>query len=170
MLPEAQLTHFTTGRLRLKIRTKRGDEAYFASLRERLAQLPLVRDVEINPVTGSVLISHGLEVTPEAAAPMAEYAERSGLFRLSIPAVGRSPVARTITDTFTSVDRRIQGFTNGDFDLPTVTTLGLAGFGLFQIGKGNVVAPAWYVVFWYAMNIFMKAQPAPQAVNTSREV
>jgi hypothetical protein len=151
------------GRLRLKIRSMKGDTVYFASLRDRLAQFPLVHRVDVNPMTGSILIGHGLEVTPEAAAAVADYAAQSGLFRLSIPAVGHAPVARTITETFTSVDRRIRGFTTGDLDLPTVTTLGLVGFGLFQIGKGNVVAPAWYVVFWYAMNIFMKAQPAPQA-------
>jgi hypothetical protein len=163
VLPEAQLTHFTRGRLRLKIRSRKGDAAYFASLRDRLTQFPLVHQVDVNPLTGSILISHGLEVTPETAAAIADYTERSGLFRLSTARVGHSPVARTITETFTTVDNRIRGFTNGDFDLPTAATLGLAGFGLFQIGKGNVVAPAWYVVFWYATNIFMKAQPAPQA-------
>jgi hypothetical protein len=52
-------------------------------------------------------------------------------------------------------------------DLSTSASLGLLGVGLFQLGKGNVVAPAWHVAFWYALNTFLQGRTGQQQASTS---
>jgi hypothetical protein len=53
--------HRTTGRIRIQVPQRRHDRAYFAALAARLAQLPAVDAVEVNPLTASTLVRHAAD-------------------------------------------------------------------------------------------------------------
>ena len=53
MAPLARLAHSLPGRKRVKIDEKRGDAAYFATLKKELTEWHSVVAVEINPLTGN---------------------------------------------------------------------------------------------------------------------
>jgi hypothetical protein len=68
-------------------------------------------------------------------------------------------VHQGITSAYRNLDELVKSLSNGSTNAGGLDFLGLIAFGAIQIGKGNFAAPAWYTVFWYAMNIFLKSQP-----------
>ncbi len=159
MLPDARLSHATSGRLRIKVPSKKGDGAYFHSLKERLTQCGGVEGLSVNPVTGSVLVLHAAGVDA-----IREYAEAQGLFRLSgnspLPVSGAAtPLSQRVALNYESFDRRLRSMTGGEIDIPGMAFVVLLGLGIYQIGRGNFAAPAWYTAWWYALNIFLKGLP-----------
>jgi hypothetical protein len=120
--------------------------------------VPGVRKIEVNPLTASVLVFHDFDLNTIDVKAIAEYTEWSGLFKVAPPGSSTCSASDNIARSFREVDRKIKAFTEGAIDIPTLTSLGLVGAGLFQIGKGNLAAPAWHVAFWYALNIFLQSQ------------
>ncbi len=124
----AALTHDVPGRVRYRIAGRRGDREFYARIGAELLQCEMVQTVEINPMTGSVLVMHTAE--PEA---ITRYAEQHGLFRL-----GGEPLAPS-----------------ADIAPPDLRSLLpplLIGLGLYQIAQGNILAPA-ASFFWYAFSL-----------------
>lgn len=124
----ASLTHEVPGRLRYRIAARRGDREFYARIGAELLKCEMVQTVEINPMTGSVLVIHTTE--PEA---ITRYAEQHGLFRL-----GGEPSAPS-TDI-------------APLDLRSLLPPLLIGLGLYQLAQGNVLAPA-ATFFWYAFSL-----------------
>lgn len=55
-IPDAFLSHRISGRVRLKIPSRKGDFHYFESLKEQLSGCRGIKTVDVNPMTGSILI------------------------------------------------------------------------------------------------------------------
>jgi len=153
MLPDAYLSHQTSERLRLKIPSKKGDIAYFSSLRNEFSKNQGIKGVEVNPLTGSVLFIHNANKDS-----ITQHAEAKSLFRL-VEKVEESSLSSSISGAFKDLNKQVNSFTDGEIDIPGIAFLGLLAIGIFQISRGNFTAPAWYTAFWYALNIFLKAQP-----------
>jgi len=162
MLPEAFITHFISGRVRIKVPSKKGDDAFFLSMKERFSNFPGVRAIEINPMTGSLLILHSFDPESLDVKEIKAYVELNSLFRLEGGAPGwKGPslnIRKRFGDSFKDLNEKMKSITSDEIDLPTLAFLILLGVGVYQISAGNFAAPAWYVAFWYAMNIFMQAE------------
>ena len=61
MIHHAHVRHHLPGRLRLKVPAAKGDPAWFQHLQRTLLGLPGLTQVEINPITGSVLLHYDAE-------------------------------------------------------------------------------------------------------------
>jgi hypothetical protein len=162
-LPEAYAVHQSPGRMRLRIPERKRDAAFFLAVGERLAGLEGIEQLRVNPMTGGVLIAHSLP--PEA---ISRFAEENGLFSLeanSQPAprpTARGGPRRSLTAIgrlFSRYDGRLRRLTGDQLDIPSLAVLGLGLAGLVQLVRGNVAGLSWYTAFWYALNIFLKAQP-----------
>jgi Heavy metal associated domain 2 len=81
MLPEAAISHSAHGRTRFRLVSKRRQDPFFAQVAERLRRMDGVRQVEVNPTTGSVLVHHEL--------PLEELVQRA--HRETLFAVDNSP-------------------------------------------------------------------------------
>jgi hypothetical protein len=152
MIPDAVVSHISPGRMRIKIASKKGDAAYFSLLKEFFSKCNGIERLEVNPLTGSVLFLHNLDVKA-----IAEYALKNNIFIFNEAVTRRTVLHRSLSEVFAGINSRIERFTGGDMDLSGTALLALLGLGVFQIGRGNFAAPAWYVAFWYAYNIFMKS-------------
>ncbi len=148
---EAGLTHLVAGRLRVKLPARRRDAAFFADLSRRLAQCDGVREVHVNPLTGSVLVLHA--TTPEA---IAAYATEHGLFSLQLDPVSSDKTffARAyalVSDRPARPTRRAGGVPEEERERIRASRLSatLAGLGTLQTVRGQVMAPA-ITLFWYA--------------------
>ncbi|MEK6672547.1 MAG: HMA2 domain-containing protein [Nitrospirota bacterium] len=146
------MSHSIAGRLRVRIPAKKGDSPYFASLKDQLIKKGGVEQVEANPMTGSVLIIHKLNINS-----ISNYAESHNLFKLMTQKPEATPLSQKVTGAFKGMDKHVKGFTGGELDIPGMAFIVLIGLGLSQISRGNFAAPAWYTAFWYAFNIFLKA-------------
>lgn len=151
-LPDALLSHKVSGRIRLKIPSKKGDSQYFESLKEQLYGFSGIKIVEINPMLGSVLIIHTSDVER-----IAEHAQKNSLFSLRSFKPNLTNLHYRVSEAFKDINKKIKGITGGDIDIAGLVFLSLLGLGIYQIMRGNFAAPAWYTAFWYAFDIFLKS-------------
>jgi len=124
---KAFVEHELPGRLRLRIPSRRGDRPFFEATGKRVAELPGVRSVRANPLTGGLLIEHGSSRDAIAAS-----ARDHGLFDLS--AFGAVPVRREA-----ATPRAPSTALPAPLSLAAV---GLAGAGLYQLARGRVLGSA----------------------------
>jgi hypothetical protein len=153
MLPQAIVSHRTAERLRIKIPSRKGDGAYFSAVKHSLDRDLKYRLVQVNAMTGSVLIvDSGVDLES-----LADRASRGGLFTLEHRLAPVQPLGRTVFAPLLELNRKISGFTEGAVDFPGLVFLALCGFGIYEILRGNIRPPPWYTAFWYAFGIFTKS-------------
>lgn len=149
--PSAYLVHRTGERIRIRIPSKKGDSAYFASIQERLRQYEHVSKTVINPFTGSVLIYY----TGDFSA-IAEQMKKDKVFTLAKNRNNPGSLMDTTVNTYRNVDLRVRKLTNGELNLPEATCLALVGSGVYSMARRGFTAPSWHTAFWYALWIFLK--------------
>jgi hypothetical protein len=150
-IPEAHVSHRTSNRLRIKIPSQRGDDSYFASLQESLADY--ADGIETNAVTASVLFrGEGIDQTS-----IAEQAESDGLFKVQSGALNPPSLPLAVASPIEEFSSQVGRFTRGWVDLPGLAFLLLLGVGLHQIRRGNIGLPPWYTAFWYAFGVYSKS-------------
>ncbi len=164
MIPEAHISHRTSGRLRLKVTSKREHTGYLKSLPDKFSGAPGINELEINPSTGSVLIKHAGD-----SDEIIDFVRKRGIFKIKFNSVRPPSVHQGVTSAYRDVDGLVQSLSNGSTNAGGLAFLGLVIFGIMQIGKGNFAAPAWYTVFWYALNVFLKSQPGEPGADLDAE-
>jgi hypothetical protein len=149
-LPEARIVHATPTRVRLKVPSRRHDAAFFQMVEQRLRGWQNVEEVEVNPVTASILVHFS-----DPAALLREAISGNDLFRLVAPpdADGPDPpLMARIEDAVATTDGTLRSWTGGALDLRTVLFAALFAGGLQQLVRGNIAAPA-ATLLWYAATV-----------------
>lgn len=155
MTPAAVIAHSSTGRLRIRIPSQKGNLAALKSEGDTLAACPGVISIEVNPGTGSILLLH--QTTAQA---IAEFARSRNVLSFEAPAakVPSAEIRRNIGDTFKSVDRTIQDLTSGDMDLSGLAMAALVVAGTAQLLSGNAAAIPWFAAYWYAYHLYSRTK------------
>jgi hypothetical protein len=156
MIPEAVIVHSSTGRLRIKIPSQRGNLQALKSCGDVLAACSGVLSIEVNPVTGSVLLIHQTTVDE-----IAGYARSQTLFTLEGKKVTKEPsgsLRKDLGSAFSSFDRQIQKLTDGELDLNGFATAALIVAGTAQLVTGNGVAIPWFAAYWYAFHLYTRSK------------
>ncbi len=153
MNTEALVVHKMAGRIRIRVPSKRGDVAYFTTVKEALSACVGVEGVEVAPLTAGVLVRcHG------PTEGVIEWAQSQGLFAVrEEQSIKVTAFHDAVADRFGALNDRIRAVTGEGFDLPGLAFLALMGAGIYQIARGNFAAPAWYTAFWYALGLFGKS-------------
>ncbi|HHT9145702.1 MAG: hypothetical protein Q7J76_03985 [Candidatus Brocadiaceae bacterium] len=147
MTPHAYLSHRSFRRLRVKVPSKRGDKLYFTQLNEGFRKCKGIETLEVNPITGSILLIHSIDLES-----ISQYAEGNNLFILKTNSP--MPLFNGISAKFNKFDDRVKRITGNGLDITGITVLTLFGLGISQISRGNFRAIPWDAAFWYALNIF----------------
>ena len=152
MLPDAYITHATRGRVRIKIPDRKGDLAYFSSLKESLAglsELPGIQRVAANPLTGSILVTHTLDPQALDLEIVAQYSEFNHLFRLRVSPPDQTSVSGRLEQSLREINGKVGSLTVGGIDTGMLAILGLLGVAIVQLKRGDIMIPAisalWYV-------------------------
>lgn len=159
-MPQAYVVHRTRERCRLRIREKRNDEAYFEELRGRLAENINGVYVHVNPITGSVLVSHGHMTFSELEGRLAE----TSMFELVDGPRPETPALESLFSGISRIDHAITEGSGGAADLRTFMFIGMMALAMQQLLRGNVMVPAM-TLLWNAMNLAGRTTPWPE--NTS---
>ncbi len=150
-LPEAQIAHRMTDRVRFRIPDRKGDADYFAGAAKRLAEAFQPERLEANPGTGSLLIVDS-ELDIDAVV---SFARSEDLFRFET--VQPAPLVRNATAPIRELSAMLKESTLGRLDLPTLLFFVLIGVGTVQLLRNGLRSPPWYTAFWYAMGIYLKS-------------
>jgi hypothetical protein len=155
--------------LRIRFPSQRGNQEYFADLQKALSGYEGAEAVEVNGLTGSLLlVGDELDLRSVLA-----FGEENSLF--TVEKAADKPRQRPehlpgkIVKPLQGLHHAMGQFTGGNLDLSGLVFLLLLGTGAYQIARGNFGAPPWYTAFWYAFGVFTKQlveeaerdQPAP---------
>lgn len=151
------------GRLRVRAdRSLRSPDSMHA-LEELLCGLKGVREVQVNPTTGSFLVFYDPKSLNIAELYLAAQAANlnivvPGMGPEAGPEGGVSEVAQAITTRFGQVDRAVAGFTGGKLDAKTLAPLALSAVAVRQLVTqgARLSAIPWYVLLWYSFEMFTK--------------
>jgi hypothetical protein len=144
------------------------DSDYFSRLKEYLSPLPGVEKVEANPLTGSVLVLHTIDLkSAEDLKPVSDYSEMSGLFKIVVPETSSVSLAQGVADAFAGLDQKVKGVTAGTVDISTLAFFALVGVSIMQLSEGVVAVPA-ITGLWYAASI-LKHQVSKEKKETAKE-
>ncbi len=151
-LPDAGITHTISGRLRLKIPSKKGDNSYFESLEQKLSGCDGVQRVKANAVTAGVLLLHDADIKS-----ISKFAEENRLFMVKSLGSERTLLVDRIRNSFEDLNRRTKNLTGGELDVASTVFVSLVSLSIYQIARGNFFAPAWYTSLWYAVNMVFRS-------------
>ncbi len=148
--PIARIVHQTADRLRLRITTRRGDPTYFDRLETVLTEKLEGHAVRCAPETAGLLIT----APAVDMEKLAEAAAEAGLFELSGAPIS---LAEAMSSPVRRASNAMGTLTGNAVDLPGAIFLGLLGYGVVALARGNLRMPPWYTAFWYAFGIFTKS-------------
>lgn len=151
-LPEARITHTISGRLRIKIPSKKGNNSYFESLEQKLSGCNGVQGVKTNAVTAGVLLLHDADIKG-----ISKFAEENRLFMVKSLGSERTLLVDRIRNSFEDLNRRTKNLTGGELDVASAVFVSLVSLSIYQIARGNFFAPAWYTSLWYAVNMVFRS-------------
>ncbi len=170
-----RVVHAIPGRIRLKVAQVRENPALASEIQTRLAAVHGIRQVEVNPLTSSVLVLYDAQNTasPDALAALAE--PLTALFPgfdLKDSAAwqpsstnGASPVpslAGGISSFFGALNSGVNQVTGGNADLKILLPLALFLFGVRGLlVSEKLTSPTWYDLFWFSLGTFFMLNPRP---------
>jgi hypothetical protein len=157
-VPFAFVSHKTGSRLRLKIPSRKNDNAFFSSVAEKLSTIEGIDAVETCSLTAGVLLLHSSDPDLLVDRVMAAAGLRRGRY-----AGTRTNLHRRIEETFTGIDLAVREATANELDTGGAAFLALLCAGIYQIWRGNLAAIPWYTAGWYAFNLFLKSNIEKQS-------
>src|SRR5579884_1454702 len=93
----AEVVHHTRGRIRVKVHGGKGNHRLLHEIKRSLAPKPGVRQVDVNPTTGSVIVHYDDGAHPDFHRALTEHGRDTGLFALQPPEISEvDRIAETI--------------------------------------------------------------------------
>ena len=138
MLPTAYIAHQVRGRIRLQIREKRKDIAYFEALRSNLDSLDDIDEVRVNSTTGSIVLLHSLQGNDLVVDRLL----RLELFEITACEPPATPAFVPLRAGLSSIEQTLRSGSAGGVDFRTLAYIGAIGLSLHQITRGNILGPA----------------------------
>jgi hypothetical protein len=156
-----ELLHAIPGRLRLRVPEIKGSPARAREVEQQVAGLKMmVRRVEANPVTGSILLVYD----PDDSAAIAElgrlFLPELELGTLADPPAPVSDVETVTPSVVEEVVRNLRSMnaflrmTSGGLDLRVLLPATLVLLGIKALVTDRERTPAWYNYFWFAFGTF----------------
>jgi hypothetical protein len=155
-----ELLHAIPGRIRLRVHEVKGSPARAHEVEQQVAGLKLVRRVEVNPVTGSVLVVYDHEDS-------ASIAELGRLFLPGLELATMTTPPDPVPDVDAVTPSVVEGVmhharainanlrtTTGGLDLRVLVPATFVLLGIKTLVTERKRTPAWYNYFWFAFGTF----------------
>lgn len=187
MRHHAYVVHHVRGRMRLRLPRAKGDAAALNEIREFVCSIPGVSKVEVNPVTGSVLVQYDHTTQPEFQDELQRRGESEELLSLVMPEVAaaetvakvveddatllaqHSRAARAIVQLFDRFDLRIRRATNNAVGLQVLLLFGVATYSVIKSIREKSASPGWLILLLFALDTFIRRhEPRPGAMPGGR--
>ena len=158
-----EVLHAIPGRARVRIDSLKRNPAVARRLSERLVNLPGMRRVEANVLTGTVLLVYDRDDTrwldefPHAAGtrPLDIGDVRPELEAATAPGGNGAQPGTQVTAFFGALNQRVSNATGG-YDLAVLVPAMLVLLGLRGLVVGdNLRTPTWYDLLWFGFGTFV---------------
>lgn len=156
----------------MKVAAGKGNEELLETIRQSIVPIPGVREVAVNPTTGSVVVHYDEEHHPTMHAKVEHHSKKhlkvcrapevsevdkvaEGIEREAEFLAEHSHVARAVVDFCRTVDDGVKRVTNNAVDLKVVLPLGLAVVTFLEIGA-TAATPVWLTLGLFSLNHFVE--------------
>lgn len=181
----ARVVHHIKGRIRVKLPAAKGDGNALRQIQESISPMPGVREVQVNPATGGILVIYDSDHYDDFHKHLTEHGEAVGLFALQSPELSEvdeitktihreaeflashSKAARTFVDLCKQLNSAVKRATGNAVDLNVLIPLGLAVYSVLEL-EAEMSTPMWVTLGIFSFNSFVmlhSEQPA-QPVQT----
>jgi len=169
----AHVAHHLPGRLRIRVPSAKGNPAALEAIRQSLANVAGVKDVQVNETIGSVTVHYdpryhaGFEkqlasedsqqdvVSVECVPKLEDLSEIDGMIMHEAEFLAQhSDFARTIFDFLNALDRGVKRATNNAIDFKVVAPLALAAAAFMELGI-SASTPVWLTFGLFSFNHFI---------------
>jgi hypothetical protein len=171
--------HHIPGRMRLRLPFLKGFSASPDQLKELILPLPGIKQVELNPITGSALISYDAEQYDTFLDQLAEYVKNAwGLTLTASDATldnnhGRnghnyrrngherqeSDAARLLINSFKRLNAEVREMSENGADLKVILPVSLAACALLKMGS-TATTPLWVTLGLFSFTSFVSLHPS----------
>ena len=181
---QAHIAHHVPGRLRFRIPDAKGNPERLEQARTALAILEGVRSVDVNPLTGSVVIEYDPEDYEDFQHEVCQHCIQENICNMHAqvppalaqpvpPKLGkiddtldkvesearflasRSTTAKAIVDFLRECDIKVKQVTNNAVDLKVLVPLGLAAYSIV-IMELTAATPMWATLGLFSFNHFLE--------------
>jgi len=149
--PAAKVVHRTSTRTRLRTRGMKGNAEYFTQVQTALRAMEGVRNVQVNPLTESILIEHAGPIDP-----LLREAEARGYLQLETGEDKRPQYLERLGKALRESDENLERATTGKLNLDTLAFFGLLAGGVYQVANGHGL-PAGVTLLRYAVELVTSA-------------
>jgi Heavy metal associated domain 2 len=170
---DIQVVHAIPGRIRLKVAQVRKNPVLASEIQTRLATIHGIRQVEVNPLTGSILMLYEAQ---DAAAPDSLRTLAESLATLfpgfdlnnfaakqpsSTNGANSAPsLAGGVASFFGALNSEVKQVTGGNADLRILLPLALFLFGVGGVLMSEKLPlPTWYDLLWFSLGTFFMLNP-----------
>jgi hypothetical protein len=150
MNPLAYIAHEIPGRARIRVPSKQGNTEYFDTIHKSLLSYPMIEDIRVNPVAGSIVINH----CDHSLEALKQFALENSLFILEDMEYKPEVLLQRASSGLESFDSTIKNLTSGELDLRSVFFILLIGVGIRQLLIGHTVGPA-STLLWQALGLVL---------------
>jgi hypothetical protein len=143
--------HLLPGRVRFRVPCLCGDDQAGEHLRATLGRVASVQHLDVDPVTGSVLIRYDAEAINAAllVAAIIKILNLEG----ELDKVPASRMQREVRHVSKALNRALYDQTHGLLDMKTAVFLSLAALGTAKLWQQRSLAlPAGFTLLWWAGN------------------
>ncbi|MBL6614183.1 MAG: hypothetical protein ISP45_09245 [Reyranella sp.] len=174
-MAKLKIVHQVPGRIRMKIPSAKGNPEQLQAYKEVLSLIPGVEDIELNPVTGSVVLKYDPD-RHDFHADFTGHVDRHNAEPRrprpptnEIDAVAQkiqqeaeylaehSRTARVVVDFCREADREIKIATDNVLDLKMLLAVAVVGFTIFEVGAA-AATPVWVTLALFGLNHFIEMQ------------
>jgi hypothetical protein len=174
MAAKAHIAHHIPGRLRLRIPAARDNPRLLRDIKEFVAPIAGVRQVDTNPRTGSVLVHYDPRQLRRAAEDLAQRPGAEDLFSLALPEVEdseqlaleilrhaeffsqHSETAHSIVRALRRFNQQVRHATDNAVDLKVLLPMLVATYTvLFEVRK-RAPSPRWLTLLVFAFDSFVR--------------
>jgi hypothetical protein len=155
----AHICHAVPGRIGFRIPNKRRDTAYFCRLHEKFSSVQCIEQVNVNPLTGSLLLQYSGDLQR-----IMEQIKQSRLFEVASKApINEGSLAEHASASLQALNEQIRARSAGGLDFWSLVFLTLIGMTAVRLAKGNIMVPAT-TLLWYALATLLISRQGVSAV------
>jgi Heavy metal associated domain 2 len=163
----ARIAHHTSGRIRLNLAAGKHNQRLLDEIRLLLKPRMGVKDVSVNPATGSIVIEYDSSKWENPKAQVQEAADTSGIFEIAAEPeevkvlkegaellAEHSDLARSVVNFVKDLNSTVKKATNNSVDLNVLIPLAAAIYSFLEV-ESEAPTPLWLTLGIFSFHSFV---------------
>jgi hypothetical protein len=166
MNQKATIGHHIPGRLRMRVAHARNNPKLLDGIAKSLKSLSGVRDIDVSPATGSLLLHYNKNLYADFGKSLADAGEDSELFSLTQTVeeeaeiwASQSDLIRSVVEAVSALNEQLKGATGNQINLKVLAGLAATAIAFARRSEGT---PLWVTLAIFTLHSHLELQREAQ--------